>query len=217
MSAAPGQRTAVLADRHLLWLDSVARVLERAGLRVLLMTCSPAEALARIGDLAPDLLITGITFDEGDGDGLALVRDARDRVGGLRTMVLSHYDDEGHITAAFAAGADAYVLKSTHPDDLVAAVRQAFRHSIFLPQRGWREVERAPRERTGALTKRETEILRLVAHGHSNAQLARMLWVTEQTVKFHLSNVYRKLEVANRTEASACAHQLGLLDEALVG
>jgi DNA-binding CsgD family transcriptional regulator len=62
------------------------------------------------------------------------------------------------------------------------------------------------------LTRRELEILRLVAEGHSNAQLARMLWVTEQTVKFHLSNIYRKLDVANRTEASRWAQRRGLLD-----
>jgi DNA-binding CsgD family transcriptional regulator len=62
------------------------------------------------------------------------------------------------------------------------------------------------------LTRRELEILRLVADGHSNAQLARMLWVTEQTVKFHLSNIYRKLDVANRTEASRWAQLNGVLD-----
>ena len=61
------------------------------------------------------------------------------------------------------------------------------------------------------LTKRELEILQLVAEGHSNSQLARMLWVTEQTVKFHLSNIYRKLDVGNRTEASRWAQLNGLL------
>ena len=64
---------------------------------------------------------------------------------------------------------------------------------------------------TRGLTRRELEILRLVAEGHSNAQLAKMLWVTEQTVKFHLSNIYRKLDVSNRTEASRWAQVRGLL------
>ena len=61
------------------------------------------------------------------------------------------------------------------------------------------------------LTRRELEILRLVAEGHSNSQLAQLLWVTEQTVKFHLSNIYRKLDVSNRTEASRWAQLNGLL------
>jgi DNA-binding CsgD family transcriptional regulator len=68
----------------------------------------------------------------------------------------------------------------------------------------------APGERHG-LTRRELEILRLVSEGHSNAELARQLWVTEQTIKFHLSNIYRKLDVANRTEASRWAQLNGLL------
>src|SRR5206468_12815783 len=71
-----------------------------------------------------------------------------------------------------------------------------------------RSVEREP---APELTRRELEILRLVAEGHSNLQLAQMLWVTEQTVKFHLSNIYRKLQVANRTEASRWAQLNGLL------
>jgi DNA-binding CsgD family transcriptional regulator len=68
-----------------------------------------------------------------------------------------------------------------------------------------------PTEDLPDLTRRELEILQLVAEGHSNTQLAKMLWVTEQTVKFHLSNVYRKLDVANRTEASRWAQLHGLL------
>jgi DNA-binding CsgD family transcriptional regulator len=76
----------------------------------------------------------------------------------------------------------------------------------------------APRRKSpGGLTRRQREILRLVAEGHSNAALARKLWVTEQTVKFHLSNVYRKLEVTNRTEASRSAQGNGLLTEVGVG
>ena len=70
-------------------------------------------------------------------------------------------------------------------------------------------------EEGDALTRREREILALVAEGHSNRELARMLWVTEQTVKFHLSNIYRKLDVANRTEASRWAHRHGLVGTAL--
>jgi DNA-binding CsgD family transcriptional regulator len=69
-----------------------------------------------------------------------------------------------------------------------------------------------PREEgVNVLTRREVEILRLVAEGHSNSTLAKMLWVTEQTVKFHLANIYRKLNVANRTEASRWAHLNGML------
>jgi DNA-binding NarL/FixJ family response regulator len=104
------------------------------------------------------------------------------------------------------------VLKTALPEDLAAAIRQAFGHSIFIAN--GHSVRREPSEdvpECHPLTRRELEILRLAAEGHTNAELARMLWVTEQTVKFHLSNVYRKLQVTNRTEASRWAQIHGLL------
>jgi DNA-binding NarL/FixJ family response regulator len=120
------------------------------------------------------------------------------------------------IDSALAAGAAAYVVKTAHPEDLASAIRQAFSHSVYLAGRPAVAPipvpEPAPVDDSPGLTRRELEILRLVAEGHSNAQLARMLWVTEQTVKFHLSNIYRKLDVANRTEASRWAQVHGLLD-----
>ena len=103
--------------------------------------------------------------------------------------------------------------KTAQPDDLVAAVRQVFDHSIFL-RSAFSPAPRTmlpPTHGERGLTRRELEILRLVSDGHSNAQVARTLWVTEQTVKFHLSNIYRKLDVGNRTEASRWAQLHGVL------
>ena len=109
-------------------------------------------------------------------------------------------------------------MKTTHPDDIASAIRQAFRHSIFFaapaPQQRTMQVFPNGRpESEAGLTRRESEILRLVAEGHSNGQLARMLWVTEQTVKFHLSNIYRKLNVTNRTEATRWAYTHDVLSQ----
>ena len=149
---------------------------------------------------------------EGEIDGIALVRAARARVPALRAIVLSASTDPAHVQAAFEAGARAYVVKTAHADDITSAVRQAFDHSIYLA--GAPAAPPPPvmlLTKQSELTRRELEILQLVAEGHSNAELARMLWVTEQTVKFHLSNVYRKLEVSNRTEASRWAQRAGLL------
>jgi len=88
---------------------------------------------------------------------------------------------------------------------------------VFVPTPGTvpassNGISPSAKDAVAALTKRELEILQLVAEGHSNSQLARILWVTEQTVKFHLSNIYRKIDVANRTEASRWAQVHGLLD-----
>ena len=184
------------------------------GVEVAAKATSSASALALVEELRPDLLITGIKMDETEMDGITLIRQARERVGSLRAIVLSMYDDAQHIDAAFAAGAVAYVLKTAHPDDLTSAIRQAFEHSIYL-NGGVRPTPApaaTPLDDSPGLTRREMEILQLVAEGHSNAELARMLWVTEQTVKFHLSNIYRKLNVSNRTEASRWAQLRGLLE-----
>jgi DNA-binding NarL/FixJ family response regulator len=133
-------------------------------------------------------------------------------------IILSAQDEPQNIDAAFAAGAVAYVIKTAHPEDVCAAVRQAFEHSIFLPGSTGAEVRsietrpaRPTEDDAAVLTRRELEILQLVAEGHSNAHVGRMLWVTEQTVKFHLSNIYRKLDVSNRTEASRWAQMRNLL------
>ena len=214
MSPANG-RTALLVDRHPLWLDTIESVVARAGVAVAAKVTSPRAALELVAKLEPDLLVTGVRMAAGEIDGIALVRAARARAPHLRAVVLSSSTDQAHVDAAFQAGARAYVVKTAHADDITSAVRQAFEHSIYLAGAPAAAAAQPPAvlplEKFADLTRRELEILQLVAEGHSNAELARMLWVTEQTVKFHLSNVYRKLEVSNRTEASRWAQRAGLL------
>jgi DNA-binding NarL/FixJ family response regulator len=190
-------------------------VLRRVGVEIVARATSGVEALSLIRRLRPDLLVTDIGAADGESAGLTCLRKGREHIPELRGIVLSLSEDTQQIDAALQAGAAAYVLKSAHPDDLASAVRQAFAHSVyFAPPAG----ESKGQQRDGNawadradLTKREREILQLVAEGYSNAQLAKMLWVTEQTVKFHLSNVYRKLEVSNRTEAARWAQLHGLV------
>jgi DNA-binding NarL/FixJ family response regulator len=206
-------RRAVVVDHHPLWLEAVEPIVAGLGFDVVGKSTSGRGGLALCEQHQPDVLVTGIMMAEDDIDGIELIRQARERVPSLKAVVLSLYDDTKHVDAALAAGAVAYVIKTAHPDDLRSAIRQAFSHSIYLPGRAAAPAAPAPekKDELADLTRRELEILRLVAEGHSNSQLARMLWVTEQTVKFHLSNIYRKLDVSNRTEASRRAQLSGLL------
>jgi DNA-binding NarL/FixJ family response regulator len=206
-------RTAVLLDEHPLWLEGVEQVLARIGIEVTGKATSPEHALALIEEHRPSLFVTGIELENGERDGLETLALAKKRAPELKMIVLSAYSDPQYVDAALAAGAEAYVLRTAHADDLASAIRQAFHHSVYLAHGhdGKRQRSRTSIEEAWGLTRRELEILTLVAEGHSNAQLARMLWVTEQTVKFHLSNIYRKLNVANRTEASRWAQVHGLL------
>jgi DNA-binding NarL/FixJ family response regulator len=207
-----GARTAVLLDNYPLWLEAVSRVLTRIRVRVVGKTIDSEEALELVERHRPDVLVAEIELLGSRMDGLTCLRRACDLVPHLKGIVLSGYSDSEHIDTALNAGAAAYVVKTAHPDDLAAAIRQAFEHSIYFA--GLSVPAPAPElvsYESAGLTRRELEILQLVAEGHSNAQLAKMLWVTEQTVKFHLSNIYRKLDVSNRTEASRWAQVHGVL------
>jgi DNA-binding NarL/FixJ family response regulator len=206
------ERTAVLLDPYPLWLDAVQHVLAKHGMKIVGRTSDPDAALALVEEFRPAVFVA-----EPAGGGIRCLRLACARVPELKAIALAASDDSSQVQAAFEAGAAAYVVKTAHSDDVGVAIRQAFAPSLFLPDAPAGAALDAPAARVEAhpaaasLTKREREILRLVAEGHSNSQLARMLWVTEQTVKFHLSNIYRKLDVANRTEASRWAQLHGLL------
>jgi two-component system response regulator DevR len=209
------ERTAVVLDEQPLWLEAMEQLLSRVGVSIVGKTTQPTEALELVDEHRPDILLADFGVSEGDLDSVACVRKAQELHPALKTVVLSATDQPQQIESAFAAGASVYCVKTAAKDDLMAGIRQAFEASIYLAHS---VTTPATRESVGALetpelTRRELEILRLVAEGHSNSQLARMLWVTEQTVKFHLSNIYRKLNVANRTEASRWAQLRGLLPE----
>jgi DNA-binding NarL/FixJ family response regulator len=212
-----GERTAVVLDGQPLWIEALEQLLQPLGLKVVGKTTEPEHALALVAEYHPDVLLTDFTVSNGSFDAMECLTRARESHPGLKAVVLASSDDPKQIEAAFAAGAAVYCVKTANPDDLLAAIRQAFEKSIYLAHSI--QTHETPGSATPAgqalgLTRREREILQLVAEGHSNSQLARMLWVTEQTVKFHLSNIYRKLDVANRTEASRWAQLNGLLPPA---
>jgi DNA-binding NarL/FixJ family response regulator len=212
-----GERTAVVVDDHPLWLEAVEQLLARVGVRVVGKTTEPGDALALVREYKPDVLLTQDSVSGGELDAMSCLRQARAAHPDLKAVVLSATDHPQQVEAAFAAGASVFCVKTADPEDLMAGIRQAFHHSIYLASsmatRAVREPVRTVEDSPG-LTRRELEILQLVAEGHSNSQLAKMLWVTEQTVKFHLSNIYKKLDVANRTEASRWAQLHGLLPAA---
>jgi DNA-binding NarL/FixJ family response regulator len=200
------RRSGVILDDHPLWLQAVGRALADIGVEVVGATTDPDRALALLEAVQPDLFITDVPRGPDDEVVTACMVRALERVPGLKVIVLSAREDRASIEHALRHGAVAYVKKCAHPEDLAVTVRQAFQHSFYLalgaassgPETG----HEFPRGSNGTLTRRELDVLRLVAEGHSNVDVAKALWITEQTVKFHLSNSYRKLGVANRTEAA---------------
>jgi len=204
--------TTVLLDQDPIWSQAVEQVLKRLDIKVVGKVTSPERALALIAERKPDLLIAEIETGDPAIDGIACLRRARERAPDLRTIVFSRSDDREHIIAAFSVGALAYVHKTTHPDDLALALRQLFfEQCIHFAEDRVRAIPNP--EKQTPLSRRETEILLLVAEGRSTADMARKLWVTQRTVKFHLGNIYRKLGVSNRTTAARWAYEQGLLPE----
>jgi DNA-binding NarL/FixJ family response regulator len=199
---------AVLLDAQPLWLEAIGPIVGEAGFAVVASCRSPDEALDVVSTRRPALFV----LDPATG-GTAVVASACERAPGVRVVAIGSSRDPDEIDALLTAGALTYVVKTAEPADILMGIRQAFSPSIFFP--GPKVSGGGPRPAVrangGRLTKRETEILRLLADGHPNVRLAAMLWVTEQTVKFHLSNIYRKLGVTNRTEASRWAQVNGLL------
>ena len=130
-----------------------------------------------------------------------------------KIVLLQDQMDPAWLTAAATAGADAAIAKTFRLDGIGALVREVAAGNVF---HAFQAAQARPRPTAGSLlsdlTDRELEILRRVAAGAPNSRIAAQLWITEQTVKFHLSNVYRKLGVSNRTEASHFAYVHGLLE-----
>ena len=205
----------VLVDDHPLFVEALRAAVERAGIEVA-GTASRGDELMKLMETVDadavllDLAMPGL-------DGYECLDQLRDRYPKTRVIVVSATDDEENIRRALDSGAVCFVGKATDPNDLAGAVHVLLSDSIHLEvPRSARPGPRASRTNGAAaalLTPRELEILRLASDGLSNSEMAKQLWVTDQTIKFHLSNIYRKLEVSNRTGASRWAREHGLLDD----
>ena len=160
-----------------------------------------------VAEESPDVVLLDDLHDQDLT--LARIREVRTVAPQTKILLLTLRMEPDWLAAAAEAGVDAAIAKIARPGSIGALVREVVRGNVFhaFARRSISEPQ-AVHE----LTARELEILRLVASGNSNRRIAQRLWVTEQTVKFHLSNVYRKLGVANRTEASHVAFQRHLLD-----
>ena len=205
-------RSGVVVDCHPLWVQWIERALEEAGVRVVATSTSPDHVRALVEEHRPDLLVVGIDSWPDGSVSVALLAALGRAQPELRLVAVSDRREPAAIAEAFRSRVDAYCLRSTRSADLATAVRQAFDRTIYLPAaRRAAPVRRPPkrprRHDPRRLTKREREILGLVSEGLTNPEIARRLWLTEQTVKFHLRNTYRKLDVVNRTEATRWAHR----------
>lgn len=200
----------LVADDHRLMLEAIRSALELADfIQVVGETQSGTEVVPLIRQLEPDVVLLDIRMP--GMDGLAVLDLIRKRHADVKVVLLSGVEDPHVIQAGLARGASAFVAKSVDPGDLASVIRQAAEGTVYQMNGPAGSGDSTAAKESG-LSERELTILRALGRGQSNKQIARELWVAEQTVKFHLTNIYRKLNVANRTEAARYAYRHGLAD-----
>lgn len=206
------KRLVIVADNPLI-VAAIRSGVRDTGAFELLGYADPRETSAtQIGQAGAEIVLV----DEGEQAeaALDLIRSLRESEEAVKVLVLT-IDMRGEwVGRALAAGASGALSKSLHPSALTTLIREAANGHLVHAPISLRASAAALPERPSdhsSLTERELEILGLVSSGAKNGDIARKLWITQQTVKFHVSNIYRKLDVANRTEACHYAHVNGLV------
>ena len=200
----------LIADDHPLMIAGVRRVLERSeGIQVVGEARSGAEVMQLIERRRPELVLLDLRMP--GTDGVECIAHIKGDWPEVKVVVLSANDDRRSIDGALRAGASSYIVKSVDAADIASLVRQAACGNVFHPVPCGQG--RAPNEDPEApsLTDRERTILDAVATGLTSAAISKDLWVSEHTVKFHLTNIYRKLGVTNRAGAVRYALENGIL------
>lgn len=201
----------LLADDHPVVRTGLRAVLEsEPDFRVVGEASSAEEAVSSAERLEVDVVLMDLRFGSGmhGADATAAIT-AHEHA--PRVLVLTTYDTEEDILAAIESGAAGYLLKDAPPEELAAAVRDAAAgKSALAPAIAARLLNRM-RTPDATLSKREIEVLNLVAHGDSNAEISKALFLSQATVKSHLVHIYGKLGVASRTAAVAAARERGLI------
>jgi DNA-binding NarL/FixJ family response regulator len=175
------------------------------------------EAVALVLELEPDVVLLDIRMPELDG--IDATRQIVAAGGSTRVLVLTTFDSDEYVHGAIRAGASGFLLKDVRPAELVDAIRVvAGGNALLAPAAVARLLDRFADERVdarelpiGSLTEREEQILRLLAGGLSNGEIAETLVVSETTVKTHVSNLLRKLGVRDRVQAVIAAYDAGLV------
>jgi DNA-binding NarL/FixJ family response regulator len=209
----------VIVEDHPLMLTAIRETLEQAdGFSVAGTATSGLQVEPLVARTRPDLVLLDLQLP--GLDGLSCLALLRERHPQATVVIFSGVDDQEAIDKALLGGAAAFVSKSIIPADLPAVLRQALNGNVHFaaPQvsrvaaaRATREGRHAEVRRETGLTGRELEILEGVARGLSNRAVGEELFLSDQTVKFHLHKVFRKLRVSNRTEATRLAHEFGLV------
>jgi two-component system, NarL family, response regulator DevR len=197
----------LIADNNRLMLEGLRRALEPVeDIEIVGATHTGAQVLPLMERRRPE--IVALELGMRDDKGRSCLDVLTEQHPGIKVVVLSASSAYDDIRSALNRGARAFIVKSVNPADIPSALRHAHEETVYHAIGS----EPGPEDelRAAGLTERELTMLKALARGLSNKAISSELWVTEQTVKFHLGNLYRKLGVANRLAAATLAHSLGI-------
>jgi len=203
----------VVADDHALVISAIRAALETAeDIEIVGQATSGAAVIPLVESTKPDFLLLDVRMPQMDG--ITCLERLAKRFPDLKVIMLSATADDPEIVrAAFARGARAFVGKHVEPRDLASVIRLADQSVVQQPFGLLDESQNAPVDTP--LTDSQLRVLQALVRGLSNKEIARELWLSEQTVKFHLSNIYRVLDVASRAEAIRYAYEHALVENPL--
>lgn len=206
------KRRVLVADDHRLMLAAIRRALGGApDFEIVGEVSIGSQVASAVSETKPDVVLLDLRMPELDG--LTCLKRLRKQHPNLAVVILSSYSEPTQIEAARVAGAKGYVVKTVEPVDLPTVLRSALAGADFAV---WGAPEPEPEQVSiPLLSERESAVLGALAQGLSNRQIGELLWISEQTVKFHLRNVYRKLGLSSRTEAARYAHRSGAYQSGL--
>jgi len=197
----------LIADDHALFREGLRRILElEEDMEIVGEANDGAEALRLIDKVKPDVILMDISFR--CPNGVRIMRQIKRRHRKVHVIMLSMHDDIAHITESFQSGASGYVIKAYASGELTKTIRSVVREGVCMPPliehkllKGIRKPDFLSGAKRGNLTKREVRVLKLVASGKTNKEIAKKLFVSEKTVKNHLNHIFKKLAVKNRAQA----------------
>ncbi len=210
-------RVVVVDDHAIVRKGITALLATEPGIQVVGEASNGSEALEQAKTLKPDVMLMDLVMPQMDG--IEAILQIKASQPDVRILVLTSFAADDKVLPAIKAGALGYLLKDSSPEDLVQAIRQVYRGESWLHptiarkvlQELTRPAERPPAPDTSdTLTEREAEVLRLIAQGLSNREIAERLVLSEATVRTHVSNILNKLHLASRTQAALYALREGL-------
>jgi DNA-binding NarL/FixJ family response regulator len=205
----------VVADDHSLFRDGITSLLEAAGYEVVDQSNDGQGAVEAVRKTHPDLVLLDISMPKMDGlEALQLIKAEFPET---RVVILTVSDDDDDLFSSIRAGADGYLHKDLNASEFLEMLAGLERGEAAITRKtaarlmsGFQQLTEQT-ENTGVLSKREIQLLHWMVEGHSNREIAKELFISENTVKYHIRNIFQKLEVQNRTEAVAYALREGII------